>query len=208
MSNIVARRENLLEEAEQVYREQFKISIRNLEETYKSKEYQKSVTDAIAKAAYDWNKTQDRPAASLGICILHSSILRQTYEYRIVVMGEEFWLDENAVELMWIPKGFPDFFEQDMSALVKKLSSIFPRLCKEEETAVRFRCAEYFHGAVYKLCRDFLEDILESEEFLQLKKTEDFFLFFGEYRGEGKLLYSLTETDEITGREDIWNISH
>lgn len=207
MSNILTRRENLLEEAEQIYREQFKISIRNLEEKYKSKEYQKSMTDAVAKVSYAWNETQDRQAASLGICILHSSILRQTYEYRIVVMGEEFWLDENAVELMWIPKGFPEIFEQDMSALIKKLSSIFPRLCKEEETAVRFRCAEYFHGAVCKLCKDFLADILESEGFLQLKKTEDFFLFFGAYRGEGELLYS-RKADETTGREDIWNISH
>lgn len=202
MSNILVRRENLLEEAEKIYREQFNISIRNLEEKYKIKENQKSVAGAVVKAAQVWNDTQDRPAASLGICILHSSILRQAYEYKIVVMGEEFWLDENAVELMWIPKGFSEFFEQDISALIKKLSSIFPRFCKEEETAVRFRCAEYFHGAVYKLCKDFLDDILEGEGFLQLKKTEDFFLFFGDYRGEGEILYSLT------GREGIWNISH
>ncbi len=192
MENILKRRETLLKEAEKIYREQFKISIRCLEEKYNAEEYKKAVPESFAQAARIWNESQDRQAASLGICSLYSSILRQTYEYKIVLLGEEFWLDEDAVEIMWIPKGFPEIFEQDMSVLIKKLSGIFPRLCKEEETAIRFVCAEYFHGTVYKLCRDFIGDILENNAFLQLKKKEDFFVFFGGYRGEG----------------EIWNILH
>lgn len=108
-------------------------------------------------------------------------------------MGEEFWLARDAVELMWVPEGLPEFFERDISSLLKILKGTFPRLCRDEETAVRFMCGEYCHGAVYKLCTDFLEDILKEEEFLQLSKTEDFFVFFGDYRGEGEILYRVNE---------------
>lgn len=193
MGNIFARREELLKEAEEVYREIFRESILCLEESYHTEGYKKSVTEAFAKTARMWKENYENKAASLGICSLYTSILRRTYAYRIVLLGEEFWLARDAVELMWVPEGFPEFFERDIFSLMKKLKGTFPRLCRDEETAVRFMCGEYCHGAVYKLCADFLEDILKEEEFLQLSKTEDFFVFFGDYRGEGEILYRVNE---------------
>lgn len=193
MGSILARREKLLKEAEEIYREIFKDSIFRLEEEYHLERYQKSLTEPFTKAAQMWKESHENKAASLGICSLYTSILRQTYEYRIVLLGEEFWLAKDTVELMWIPEGFSEIFKEDMTGLMKKLQGMFPRFCRDEETAVHFLCAEYCHGAVYKLCVDFLEDILNGEIFFQLNKTKNFFVFFSDYRGEGEILYRANE---------------
>lgn len=47
MGNIFARREELLKEAEEVYREIFRESILCLEESYHTEGYKKSVTEAL-----------------------------------------------------------------------------------------------------------------------------------------------------------------
>ena len=79
-----------------------------------------------------------------------------------------------------------------MVSIVKGLGGSFPRLCRAEEDAVMLQCADYYLAAVQKLCEDMAEEIMDSMGFRELKKTEDFFLFFGRFQGEG---------------EKIWNIS-
>ncbi len=71
MGNIFARREELLKEAEEIYREIFRESILCLEESYHTEGYKKSVTEAFAKAARMWKENYENEAASLGICSLY-----------------------------------------------------------------------------------------------------------------------------------------
>lgn len=189
MSHIIERRESLLEDAEKIYRELFMVRIRELEEKYKKPEYRKSVIKIFSQIAFDWNSRIDRLAASLGICILCSSVSMKTYEYKLVLSGDEFWLDKDIVESAWILEGFFEGFEEDMEILIKQLKGNYPRVCKNEEDAVRFLCVDYYHAAVYQLCKDMIEEVMASDEFIKLNKTNDFYIYFGRYKGEGEIIY-------------------
>lgn len=194
MSHILERRKLLLEDAEGCYRELFKIRIRELEDKYRRIENRRSVIEAFADLARSWNDHRDKKAASLGICILYSSVVRRTYEYRLILSGEEFLLDKEAIETLWIPNCFFDDFEKDMQYIIGQLKHTYPRLCSSEEDAIRFQCVEYVHTVVYKLCVDLINEILEEAAFIQLKKTDHFFVYFSKYRGEGEVICRI-ETD-------------
>ena len=53
---------------------------------------------------------------------------------------------------------------------------------------VRFQYAEYYYAATEVLCRDMLSEIQESGEYRKLKRSEDFYFFFGRWRGEARKL--------------------
>ncbi len=69
-----------------------------------------------------------------------------------------------------------------------KLRNDYPRIYRYEEDAVRYQYAEYYYAAIEALCRDIMEEIQDSEEYKRMKKTEDFFFFFGRWRGEAAKL--------------------
>lgn len=168
MLHIMERRKLLLEDTESCYRELFKIRIRELEDKYRRIENCQSVIEAFADLARSWNDYRDKKAASLGIFILYSSVVRRTYEYRLILSVEEFLLDKEAIETLWIPNCFIDDFEKDMQYIIGQLKHIYPRLCSSEEETIGFQCVEYIHTAVYKLCVDLVNEILEEEVFKQL----------------------------------------
>ena len=87
-----------------------------------------------------------------------------------------------------IPKALSDVLEQDILAVTDKLRKKYPRIYPYEEDAVRFWYAEYYYAALETLCRDMLGEIRESREYCMLNKTEDFFIFFGRWRGEAEKL--------------------
>lgn len=189
MSHIIERRTILLDDAEKIYGELFRIRIRELEDKYRREVYRKSVINTFEKAAKMWGRSYDRPAASLGICSLYSSVMMQTYQYRLVMAGEEFWLDKEKVEIEWVPEGIFDDFEEDIQLLLSKLKNNYPRICKNEEEVIRCLCMDYYHAAAYQLCKDLMEEIAAGDEFTTLIKTEDFYIYYGKYEGGGEIIY-------------------
>lgn len=196
MAHILKRREVLLAAAEKLQRELFAKRISWLMEKYRKEENRRAVTEAFAKLASYWNDVREDQAASLGICYLYSSILMRTYELKIFLLGEEFWLDEDCIEASWVPPYFYEHFEEDMNFLIKELKGIFPRLCRAEEDAVRIACDDYYLAAVCKLCRDMAEEILADEEFNKMNKTDHFYFFFGRFQGEGEILWRRKESED------------
>ena len=197
MINITERRGRLLDAADELQKELFEKRIRMLEKEYKKEENRRTVIQAFDKLASFWmkvygNSDDRKKAASLGINFLFSSILTKTYEFKLSLLGEEFLLEEAPVEIMWGPHYFFEYFEEDMVFIIKKLKDSFPRLCRAEEDAVRLKCADYYLAAVCKLCRDMAEEITESSEIRKIDKTDDFFLFFGKFHGEGEKLWSIS----------------
>ena len=93
-------------------------------------------------------------------------------------------MDREPVETVWSPLIFFERYEQDMEEITKQLKKRHPRIYRYEEEAVRLRYAEYYYAALESLCRDMLEEIRSSREYMELKRTEDFFMFFGKWRGE------------------------
>lgn len=189
MANLLERREELLKTAEEKHKHLFADSIRLLEKEYTKRERYESIIQTFTNLFSQWNVLSEQKAASLGICFLHSSILMQTYEHHLVLYGKEFYLDKNTVEAIIRPPCLYEAFEQDMAVLTSELKGMYPSFCRCEEDVIRFRCAEYYHAVFYKLCTDLLEDIINSFEYKQMNKNKDFFIFFGKYKGEGKILY-------------------
>lgn len=197
MAYIDERRERLLGAADELQKELFEKKIRMLEAEYGKEESRSVVIQVFGKLAVFWMENHENSdgrakAASLGITYLLSSILTKTYELKLSLLGEEFLLEEEPATMMWKPPYFFEYFEEDMIVIIKKLRSSFPRLCRAEEDAIRLKCVDYYLAAVCKLCRDMAEEIVGSNEFSKLDKTDDFFLFFGRYQSEGEKLWSIS----------------
>lgn len=197
MAKIIERREELLNAADELQRERFGKSVHKLMEIYQIEENRQAVIQAfkeLASRGGEFHKDSDdgKKAASLGITYLLSSILTKTYDLKLSLLGEGFWLEGEPVEILWKPPYFFEYFEEDMAYIIKELRNRFPRLCSAEEDAVRLKCVEYYLAAVRKLCTDMAEEIMEIREFRELNKTEKFFLFFGRFQGEGERLWSIS----------------
>lgn len=181
-------REALMEEAAKWEKLLFADSIRELEKQYENKEKRDVIIKTFTELFRQWSRQSVQKAASLGICYLHSSILMRTGELRLTLYGKEFYLDKDQIEVVWCPPGFFQMYEKDMDYLMGKLRNVYPRIYRYEEEAVRYQYAEYYYAAIEALCRDIMEEIKDSEEYRMLKKTEDFFFFFGRWRGEAAKL--------------------
>lgn len=196
MAYIQERREELLGAADELEKELFEKKIRMLEEEYRKEENRDAVIQVFDRLASSWMEVYEssggrKKAASLGIAYLLSSILTKAYELKLSLLGEEFLLEE-PVQIIWKPLYFFEYFEEDMTLIIKQLRSRFPRLCRAEEDAIRLKCADYYLAAICKLCRDMAEEIMGSNELRKLCKTDDFFLFFGKFQGEGEKLWSIS----------------
>ncbi len=180
----MAYRETLMADARKWGDAVFASSIRILEAEYQKEERREAVRQTFAELFGQWGERTEEEAASLGVCFLHSSILMRTGEIRLTLYGKEFYMDRNQLEKEWHPPCFFQQYEHDMSEIMEKLRKDHPRIYPYEEDAVRFRYAEYYYAALEALCRDMQEEIKESVEYRMLRKRDDFFIFFGRWRGE------------------------
>ena len=184
----MAYREAMMTDARKWGEAVFSGSIRMLEAEYQKTDRRDAVLQAFAELFGQWEEHTRKEAACLGVCYLHSSILMRTGGIRLALFGKEFYMDENQLEKTWQPPCFFQQYEQDISAVMDKLRKEYPRIYPYEENAVRFWYAEYYYAALETLCRDMLGEIREIREYCMLNKTEDFFIFFGRWRGEAEKL--------------------
>lgn len=174
--------------AEQLGEKIFSSSIRILEAEYQKEERRQAVRKVFAELIEAWEEQMQGTAAAIGICYLHSSILMRSEEIRLTLYGRELYMDEKRLEKAWKPPCFWGQYEQDMAKIMDKLKKEFPRIYPYEEDAVRFWYVQYYFAALKILCEDMLEEIKESREYRMLNKTEDFYFFFGRWRGEAEKL--------------------
>lgn len=200
MLNISNRKKELILAADELQKILFGKKIRSIEQKYGEKECRRKIVYIFEKLAYQWNFFHDNGAASLGVCYLYSSLLLRTYKFKIILLGEEFWLEEKPEEVVWDLTSFFDDFEKDMEFILPRMRNIFPRLCKAEEDVIRLYCVNYYLAAISQLCRDLAKDILYSNEMNKLNKTKDFYFFFGRFLGEGEILWRMDNSIDKNGK--------
>lgn len=186
-------KEKLMEDASKWERKLFASSIRLLEREYEKAERREEVIKVFEKLFRQWEEQSEAKAASVGICYLYSSILMRTGELRLTLYGEEFYMDRNQLELVWTPPCFFEMYEQDMIEILEELQKGNPRIYQYEKDAIRYQYAEYYYAAIAALCRDMIDEIKNSEVYKMLKKTDNFFFFFGRWRGEAEKLGNVHE---------------
>lgn len=179
-------RKELLEDAERQEELLFAESIRWLEEKYIEEQPGAEAVQVFAGLFRQWGMMQDpaQKAECLGVCYLHSDILMRTGNLRLTLYGEGFYLSEWRAESAWHLPVFFDRYEEDMAALIYSLRKVHPRIYTYEIDAIRYHYAEYYYAAIAGLCRDLLAEIKESSEYKTMHRTEDFYFFFGRWRGE------------------------
>ncbi len=183
-------REKLMADAWKWGAELFASRIRLLEKEYAKTERRKEMVDVFATLFRQWSKQTEAEAASVGVCYLYSDIQMRTGELRLTLYGKELYMDENQEELTWNPSCFFQMYEEDMDLIIERLEKEHPRIHQYEKDAVRYQYAEYYYAAIEALCRDMLDEIKNCEEYRLLKRTDDFFFFFGRWRGEAERLES------------------
>ena len=179
-------RKELIEDAEKQGEDLFAESIRRMEGVYGQEGPRVEAVQAFDSLFRQWASMQDtvQAAACLGICYLHSDILMRTGNLRLTLYGEGFYLSEWREESTSHLPVFFDRYEEDMSVLTASLRKVHPRIYAYEIDAIRYHYAEYYYAAIAGLCRDLLEEIKESGGYKALCRTEDFYFFFGRWRGE------------------------
>lgn len=179
-------RRKLMEDAGEQEEVLFGRSIRWLEEVYREEWLRAEAVQVFDDLFRQWG-TETAPmqkAACLGICYLHSGILMRTGSLRLMLCGEGFYLSKRQMESTWRLPVFFDRYEEDMDALTAGLRKVHPRIYAYEIDAIRHHYAEYYYAAIAGLCRDLLEEIKESKGYRELDRTEDFYFFYGRWRGE------------------------
>lgn len=182
------RRERLKVVADQIEHELFWAQCRRLENKYQDSRCRGMVVKAFANLLEIAVK-QDKEISWLGICILETSLVTGSYEILLSLYDQDFYFDPDPIESYWCPPGFMECFEEDMEVVIKRLHTQFPRIWRYEEVAVRCRCIDYYYAALCQLCRDLREEITETVAFKNVKKAKCFTVFFGQYRGEGEIIW-------------------
>lgn len=182
------RRMQLMEAADEIERGLFVIRCLRLEEKYQKKACRKEAVEAFEEL-FRLGVEQEKRASWLGISCLHTSLETGSHEVLLALYGDAFYFDPSPVERYWSPSGFADYFEEDMEAIMKRLRNRFPGIYRFEEAAVRRKCGEYYQAALCQLCTDLGKEIMETGAFGEMKKSHRFTAFFGQYRGEGEILW-------------------
>jgi len=118
------------------------------------------------------------------LCISHllSSILTDSYQFRLDLYDDRFLLDEDAVTEYWtVPYVFASF-NDDLTALQNIIRKKFIRLAPFEMEHIRIAYAEYHFALIASLLKDLAGYIGVLGEPIQ--KAEEYKVLFGELWGE------------------------
>lgn len=158
---------------------------RKIEETIQMKvsHLQSSVADLLGGALKRQEEQPQWKPSYMGMLHLSTSLLTESYEYELFIADKQMYLDESQVIRYWKPEFlYQDAQEED--GVRKELTKRFVRLTSYEVSyAKRFLFYEYRNIAgVY--WKENLDKIIKLEGFINLKKTDQFLILFGDYMGK------------------------
>lgn len=190
IAKLTERYDELAAAAEKLENSLFPNSLSKLQAIYGKAADREAMEEVFADLFRSWKK-ESRPAASLAVCYRRTDVHMHRYGYRLMLFGEEFYLDPKPLEKIWTLTGFSEMYEADLTVILSELKKCYPRLRPYEEDAVRWQIAEYYHAAAYVLCQDMMSKIMQGIEFAEMDKTDGFLVFFGRYQGAGRILAKL-----------------
>lgn len=186
------RREEIAAEADNIEKGLFAAQCRRLEKEYQNEMLRDKVKEVFGNL-FQKAIEKEKEVAWLGICFLNTSLVTKSYEVILSLYNQDFYFDQEPIEVYWRPPMFAEYFDDDMKMVINALREKFPGLRQYEETCVRKTCVEYYYAAFSQLCITLRDDIGEIEEFYNMKKANHFTTFFGQYRGEGEILWRIKE---------------
>lgn len=122
--------------------------------------------------------------AYLGICYCLSSAYTGNYEFRLDMYDKEFYLDENESCVYWMPDFINTYLERDIAYFRKTIKEKVPRVKEYEERQFIIGYMRNYMYIVLEFLRQKLYGTLEKIEKGDIRTSEDFTVFFGEYMGK------------------------
>lgn len=154
-----------------------------------------SLSAAIANLCHTASEQQQAgykgKAAFLCISFLRTNILEDSFQYRLDIYDERFYLDRMEctgcfeLDYVW------DYFQNRMAELTKAIrSSVFAnRIRTRQLNAVKLAMAELYNEVAIICTNLVLAEALKSPEYAALRKVPNFKIVMGEYRDKNMLLF-------------------
>lgn len=150
----------------------------------------KIINEKIILLQKEQNK---RKIGYLYISYLRSSLLTQTYDFRIDFYDKNFYLDENPI-YTYIPLDFIfSYYNNDIFYLIENMKKAFIRLQQYEIELVQKKYAFYYYKISAKFFADLADEIFNMSSFFELQMEKEVKVIFGEYMDKGILLYNYTK---------------
>lgn len=120
----------------------------------------------------------------LGICYCLSSAYTGNYEFRLDVYDKEFYLDEKECCVYWKPDFINTYLERDVEYFRKAIKEKIPRVREYEERQFIVGYMRNYMYIVLEFLKQKLPEVLGRIKKDNVKISEDFKVFFGEYMGK------------------------
>lgn len=149
----------------------------------------------LCEKAYELQKNHQKEAIQfLSISYLRRCVYTKKYEIRMDLYNKNFYLDSCKIYEYWDMEFLFQFFEKDIDDVWKQIRSKNPPLFIQVQDYEEKEFALWYIKHYYKIAELFFQDqisnILQQEEFQLLKKEENYFVLYGGYMEEQKILFS------------------
>jgi len=118
-------------------------------------------------------------------------------ELRIDAMDDGFYLDKQETAAHYHPEFLWDRYVGDIELLYKKAGEKFIRLQNYELDEVKKEYTDSYYAVLYRMLESLAGLVMETVADSGIPITEDFKIVFGEYMGNGTVLYKRGGSDEV-----------
>lgn len=184
------RRDLIKEEGNRFMQPVLHSSMAALMEEYKKNEKEilqgfQNTLEKLYLTAAEMQMNRGKEALSfMGICYCLSSAYTGNYEFRLDVYDKAFYLDENECCVYWKPDFINTYLERDIAFFRKTIKKKVPKVREYEEQQFVIGYMRNYMYIVLEFLRQRLPEVLGRIKREDVKISEDFKVFFGEYMGK------------------------
>jgi len=125
------------------------------------------------------------PIAYMHIGFLRSSLLTKSYEFRLGMHDENFWLDTDDTSVYWKADFFFQYVEPDTETM-QQMVKPYPHISEYEVYEISYRYAQcYLIPATRQIIQDIMIEVFKIPELNYLKLDKNLSIVFGGYMEGG-----------------------
>lgn len=124
------------------------------------------------------------------ISVLRTNILDNCYKCRIDLYDERYFLDKTECSGYFDAEFILKYIDEDISDYLKEASKSNIRIKQYDADEIKKKYMMVYVGVLEKFLYFAIEEILNSGEYLQLQKSQDMKVLFGEYLDKTVEIYS------------------
>lgn len=130
------------------------------------------------------------------ISFLKSSVYLEKLEWRIDILDEGFYLDNQESEGYYLPRFLQGKYWEDLDFLLDKTRDHVIRLQNYEWIVIKKQYTELFAFLVFQMIHSLIEYIVEEIEESKLLLSDQFKIIYGEYMDRGIVLYEKEKRED------------